>query len=307
MRRQTPVAHVLYAYLYPQPKQDDPPNFSAHLARYLVPEVRIEVATFYGDLSTIESRYPGLNYCHPPHRMRLGRFPHHRKLFQAFDAIGLTEREIQDFCCWEGTRWARERYEKDEGIKVKDTTGEEIGPWVDRRAKEDARRSSITRKTDIEVVVEDATGAVDRADEEMSDVDDEVEEDEDEAEEEEQEQEREEVHQEHIIANAALDSNTPSTIQRPPTPLGYTRLTPEQAARFHLDRHVVAAWEQGTPLHVAFEQYLKEQNDRLAQGIDVRPELSALVSTSMNLANGTWMPDPPVLVGLPSATSRPAA
>ena len=51
--------------------------------------------------------------------MRLGRFPHHRKLFRAFDDLGLTYGEIQDFCCWEGTKWARERYEKDEGISVR--------------------------------------------------------------------------------------------------------------------------------------------------------------------------------------------
>ncbi|KAK5171000.1 uncharacterized protein LTR77_004144 [Saxophila tyrrhenica] len=162
MRRQTPIAHLLYHHLFPHPSPTDPPTFSAHLARNLVPEVRIEVQTFYGDLNSTEARYPGLNYCHPPHRMRLGRFKHHRRLFEAFDTLGLTHGEIQEFCCWEGTKWARERYEKDEGIKVKDTTGDEIGPFVDRRevwAKEEGRRRSITRKTDIEIVVEDATGS----------------------------------------------------------------------------------------------------------------------------------------------------
>lgn len=105
--------------LFPNPTTSDPPSFSAHLARNLVPEVRIEVQTFYGDLNSAEARYPGLNYSHPPHRLRLGRFPHHRKLFKAFDDLGLTYGEIQDFCCWEGTKWARERYEKDEGITVR--------------------------------------------------------------------------------------------------------------------------------------------------------------------------------------------
>ncbi|KAF2216087.1 hypothetical protein CERZMDRAFT_5781, partial [Cercospora zeae-maydis SCOH1-5] len=153
MKRQAPLSHVLYAYLYPHPTPSDPPSFSAHLARNLVPEVRIEVATFYGDLNSAEARYPGLNYCHPPHRMRLGRFKHHKRLFDAFDNLGLTYGEIQDFCCWEGTKWARERYEKDEGVKVIDTTGDEIGPWVDRRemAPADDRRNSITRKTDISI------------------------------------------------------------------------------------------------------------------------------------------------------------
>ena len=121
MRRQTPIGHLLYSHLFPHPGTNDPPSFSAHLQRNLIPEVRIEVATFYGDLNSAEARYPGLNYCYPPHRMRLGRFKHHKRLFDAFDALSLTYNEIQDFCCWEGTKWARERYEKDEGVKVTDT------------------------------------------------------------------------------------------------------------------------------------------------------------------------------------------
>lgn len=171
MRRQTPIAHLLYNHLYPHPTPSDPPTFSAHLARNLVPEVRIEVATFYGDLSTTEARYPGLNYCFGPHRMRLGRFKHHRRLFDAFDTLGLTYNEIQEFCCWEGTKWARERYERDEGVVVRDTTGEEIGWWVDPRSVEGCgRRGSITRKTDIEVMVErrvarEAEGVIAQVDE----------------------------------------------------------------------------------------------------------------------------------------------
>ncbi|RMY44653.1 hypothetical protein D0863_16182 [Hortaea werneckii] len=158
MRRQTPIAHLLYNYLFPRPTPNDPPSFAAHLARNLVPEVRIEVSTFYGDLNSVEARYPGLNYCYPPHRMRLGRFKHHRRLFDAFDNLGLTYNEIQDFCCWEGTKWARERYEKDEGIYVLDTTGDDIAPFIDRRDRrvEDEHRRKITRQTQIEVLVEEA-------------------------------------------------------------------------------------------------------------------------------------------------------
>ncbi|KAI7085278.1 hypothetical protein KC356_g6040 [Hortaea werneckii] len=158
MRRQTPIAHLLYNHLFPRPTPTDPPSFAAHLARNLVPEVRIEVSTFYGDLNSVEARYPGLNYCYPPHRMRLGRFKHHRRLFDAFDSLGLTYNEIQDFCCWEGTKWARERYEKDEGISVLDTTGDDIAPFIDRRDRrvEDAQRRKISRHTRIEVLVEEA-------------------------------------------------------------------------------------------------------------------------------------------------------
>lgn len=157
MRRQTPIAHLLYAHLFPRPRDDDPPSFSAHLALNLVQEVRVEVGFFYGDLVAIESKYPGLDYCYGPHRMRLGRFPHHARLFAAFDELNLTYQEIQDFCCWEGTRWARERYEKDEGCTIEDTTGDDISQFVHPKLRvHEPRRGSIIRKTDISIVFQDA-------------------------------------------------------------------------------------------------------------------------------------------------------
>lgn len=152
MHRKNPISVLVYNTLFPQPAPTDPPSFSAHLSKNLVGEVRIETANFYGSLDTIEARYPGLNYAFAPHRKRLGRFPHHRRLFDAFDRLGLTEAEIQGFCRWEGTLWARERYERDEGVKVIDTTGSEIGAWVDRRNM--PQRSQINVKTDIEVEIE---------------------------------------------------------------------------------------------------------------------------------------------------------
>jgi hypothetical protein len=158
MHRKQPITLLVYNQLFPHPRPEDPANFSAHLSKNLVGEVRIETATFYGSLDTIEARYPGLNYSHPPHRKRLGRFPHHARLFRAFDALGLTEHEIQGFCRWEGTLWARERYERDEGVKVHDTTGMEIGEWVDRRkrrAGRGGRSSGINVKTHIEVEIEE--------------------------------------------------------------------------------------------------------------------------------------------------------
>lgn len=157
MRRQTPIAHLLYAHLYPRPRDDDPPSFAAHLALNLVQEVRVEVGLFYGDLITIEAKYPGLDYCYGPHRMRLGRFPHHARLFAAFDDLNLTYQEIQDFCCWEGTRWARERYEKDEGCTIEDTTGDDIPRFIEPKQRQhEPRRGSIVRKTDISIVFQDA-------------------------------------------------------------------------------------------------------------------------------------------------------
>jgi hypothetical protein len=162
MHRTVPISVLVYNALFPHPGPTDPPSFPAHLTKNLVGEVRIETATFYGSLDTIEARYPGLNYAYPPHRKRLGRFPHHKRLFEAFDKLGLTESEIQGFCRWEGTLWARERYERDEGVKVRDTTGIEITEWVDNRHvyRTAAGSKGINVKTDIEVEIEEvpATG-----------------------------------------------------------------------------------------------------------------------------------------------------
>jgi hypothetical protein len=157
MHRKNPISVLVYNALFPTPAPTDPPSFSAHLSKNLVGEVRIETANFYGSLDTIEARYPGLNYAFTPHRKRLGRFPHHKRLFDAFDRLGLTEAEIQGFCRWEGTLWARERYERDEGVKVVDTTGKEIGAWIDRRnlprCTQHQQPRSINVKTDIEVEI----------------------------------------------------------------------------------------------------------------------------------------------------------
>jgi len=158
MHRKNPISVLVYNTLFPTPSPTDPPSFSAHLSKNLVGEVRIETANFYGSLDTIEARYPGLNYAFQPHRKRLGRFPHHKRLFEAFDRLGLTEAEIQGFCRWEGTLWARERYERDEGVRVVDTTGVEIGAWVDNRRQYSRHPNSavgINVKTDIEVEIEE--------------------------------------------------------------------------------------------------------------------------------------------------------
>lgn len=94
--------------------------------RNLVPEVRSETVCFYGPIDCLEAQYPGLDYANPAHRVRLGRFPCHRKLFRVFDELRLSDHEIQTLCRWEGTRWARERYEKDEGVIIRDTTWDDI-------------------------------------------------------------------------------------------------------------------------------------------------------------------------------------
>ncbi|EFR04432.1 hypothetical protein MGYG_07439 [Nannizzia gypsea CBS 118893] len=122
------LTHLVYNALFSKPRGNDPSSFSSHITRNLVPEVRVETSTFYGTLDCIEAQYPGLDYSYGPHRMRLGRFHHHKKLFKVFDELKLTEAEISSLCRWEGTKSARERYERDTGIKVRDTTADEIKP-----------------------------------------------------------------------------------------------------------------------------------------------------------------------------------
>lgn len=169
--------------------------------------------------------------------MRLGRFKHHKRLFDAFDALGLTYGEIQDFCCWEGTKWARERYEKDEGVKVVDTTGDEIGPWVDRRDRREdhLRRHSITRKTDISIVVERQP----RIDEDIEHTTD---------------------GSDHESDPQRTDAETDGEAdgEAPHIAASSSHSQDEQ----EITQSIIAAWERGQSLSPEFEQYLKEQSER---------------------------------------------
>ncbi|KAL2821378.1 hypothetical protein BDW59DRAFT_110672 [Aspergillus cavernicola] len=122
------LAQIVHRAAFPRQRTSDPATFAAHIALNLVPEVRIETSTFYGSLDSVEAQYPGLDYSYGPHRMRLSRFPWHRKLFRVFDELGLSEEEMSFLCRWEGTKSARQRYEKEEGIKVRDTTADAIRP-----------------------------------------------------------------------------------------------------------------------------------------------------------------------------------
>ena len=116
------IEDLVMAKLYPQRKEIDPNDWQTHVRRNLVQEVRDETVRFYGPTDCLEAQYPGLDYANSAHRMRLGRFPYHRRLFRAFDELRLTDNEIQRLCKWEGTRWAKETYEANNGIKIKDTT-----------------------------------------------------------------------------------------------------------------------------------------------------------------------------------------
>lgn len=286
MKREVPITHQLYTHLFPNPTATDPPSFSAHLARNLVPEVRIEVAIFYGDLNTSEARYPGLNYSHPPHRLRLGRFEHHKRLFDAFDYLGLTDQEIQNFCCWEGTKWARERYENDEGVKVVDTTGAGIGPFVDRREQKfmevEGRRKSITKRTSISVVVEEAGNAgsttaelEEERDQDMSDV---AGEDED----------VDAGSDTHNYVDETDDIETRESEEPPQEAAARQQHMSELSRRREeaINRRILAAWQQGRSLSPDIEQYLKEASERGSLGSDLQRAISRA------LFNGFGIPQP---------------
>jgi hypothetical protein len=126
-----PIDQIVYECMFPKPKSTDPQNFQGLLQRQLVPEVRLETQAFYGHLSSQEAKYPGLDYSYQPHRNRLSRYPWHRRLFRAFDNLKLTNSEIAGLTKWEGTRWAKERFEKEQGVVIRDTTSDGIEDWVE--------------------------------------------------------------------------------------------------------------------------------------------------------------------------------
>lgn len=126
-----PIEALVYEYMFPKPRQSDPQNFQALLQRYLILEVRQETHSFYGHLDTPEAKYPGLDYTHPIHRIRLSRWPWHRRLFRALDGLRLTPAEISGLTKWEGTKWAKERFERDQGIRIRDTTADGFPNYAD--------------------------------------------------------------------------------------------------------------------------------------------------------------------------------
>ena len=126
-----PIDKLVYDYMFPKPRSTDPPNFSTLLMRYIIPEVREETQSFYGHISTQEARYPGLDYTHPTHRIRLSRWPWHRRMFRAIDGIGLTPAEVDKLSRWEGTKWAKDKYERENNVIIRDTAADGMTEWVE--------------------------------------------------------------------------------------------------------------------------------------------------------------------------------
>ncbi|KAK0391815.1 hypothetical protein NLU13_1314 [Sarocladium strictum] len=179
-----PIDKLVHQQMFPKPKPNDPSNFHALLHRSLIPEVRQETHAFYGHLDTQEAKYPGLDYSHPTHRIRLSRFPWHRRLFRAFDALHLTPAEIAGLTKWEGTKWAKEKFEREQGVTIRDTTADGFPDWVEPEDRPSSGRPQPHSQTlrsrvgeaDNEDVIEDEDEDMDDDEEEFVEVlsDDEI-------------------------------------------------------------------------------------------------------------------------------------
>lgn len=136
-----PIDQLVYEQMFPKPRPQDPQNFHALLQRHLILEVRQEVHAFYGHLDTPEAKYPGLDYNNRTHRIRLSRWQWHRRLFRAFDALALTPNEISGLTKWEGTKWAKERYQRENNCVIADTAADGMPVWDPR--DQDTRRQHL--------------------------------------------------------------------------------------------------------------------------------------------------------------------
>ena len=143
-----PIDQLVYEFMFPKLRSSEPQNFHSLLHRYLIPEVRQEVHSFYGHLDTQEAKYPGLDYCHHIHRIRLSRWPWHRRLFRAFDYLRLTPAEIAGLTKWEGTKWAKERFERDSGVPILDTAGDGLPEWVEPEDRPRTERANLVPETE---------------------------------------------------------------------------------------------------------------------------------------------------------------
>lgn len=171
-----PIEKLIYEQLFPKAKPSDPQTFANFLTCNLIPEVRLETQAFYGHLDTQEAKYPGLDYNHPTHRIRLTRWPWHRRFLRAIDALSLTHGEVASLTRWEGTKWAKEKFESEHGVVIKDTTRDGIPDWddslngvVESPLLSHSRRVEIRDESDEEDVNdEDENDLEDKDDENMN-------------------------------------------------------------------------------------------------------------------------------------------
>ena len=117
---------LVYRTIYPSPTDANPESFEDFVRDYIIEEIRWEACRFYGAEEERDARedalYPGHDYSTRATRIRLGPYPAHKKLFSAFDELGLTPHAIHRICIWEGTRAAKEKHESYYKTKIVDTT-----------------------------------------------------------------------------------------------------------------------------------------------------------------------------------------
>lgn len=161
-----PIDQLVYEHMFPKPRSQDPQNFHALLQRHLILEVRQEVHSFYGHLDTCEAKYPGLDYNNPVHRIRLSRWQWHRRLFRAFDALRLTPNEVAGLTKWEGTRWAKERYEREQNTTIRDTAADGMAQWIPPEHRTATQGGARTFGEDMSMAEVDGAGEEEEEDEE---------------------------------------------------------------------------------------------------------------------------------------------
>ena len=120
---------LVLAIVSPTAVEPSGSDWRAYIWGSITPEVRTESVRFFGATDDYETRYPGLDYTNPGHRLRLSAFPNHRKLFAAFDQLRLTDGEIHALCRWRGTRRARADFERKNNYKIVDTTWDGVDPY----------------------------------------------------------------------------------------------------------------------------------------------------------------------------------
>lgn len=142
------VEELIMSRLFVTKKDTDPDDWHTHVRRNIVQEVRAETLRFYGPTDCLEAQYPGLDYNRRDHRLRLNHFPYHRRLFRVFDQLRLVDSEIQNLCKWEGTRCAREQYQKKNRTIIIDTTWDGV---VDLKGSLTAATQASLRGGHVEV------------------------------------------------------------------------------------------------------------------------------------------------------------
>lgn len=162
--RRPDIGKVVYNFIWQDPRDCDPvswEDFTGPNGR-IVKEVQEERLRFYGPPPNpripnlgypLEAQYPGMDYNNPWHRMRLSIGRWHKILFKALDTLELTPDEIDSIMTFKGTKFERQQYERQHGVVVRDTTGDELKPFVEPflvLRKSSALVSRMLRRTNSE-------------------------------------------------------------------------------------------------------------------------------------------------------------